>query len=65
MRENVNGELAGLTVSEIGMQYADTGAYPPSMKPESGEVLQFSTDPVTITDQAVSLYSSVINAHSS
>ncbi len=65
MLENVNGELTGLTVSEVGMQYADTGVYPPSMEPECGKMLRFSTDPSTMTDQAVSLYSSVLSANAS
>ena len=61
MLENINGDLNGRTVDEIGMQYADTGVYPASIDPKCNSVLRFSTDPTTMTDQAMSLYSSVLN----
>ncbi len=60
MQLSMNGSLSGLTVTDLGLQYADAYAFPPSLEPESDETLRFSADPEEMMGQAVSLYASTL-----
>lgn len=62
MQLSTNGALAGLSVSDLGLQYADAFAFPSSLEAESEGAFRFSADMEEMTDQAISLYASTMEA---
>ena len=58
---SVNGEATGLTVSDIGLKYADAYAFPPSLEPALADAMQFSEEIEEMTQQAITLYETALS----
>lgn len=57
----INGEATGLTLSEVGLKYADAQAFPPSIEPVLTDAVQFSPEADEMTQQAISLYETTLS----
>lgn len=57
----VNGEATGLELSQIGLKYAHAQAFPPSMEPALADAMQFSEEFDEMTQQAISLYETMLS----
>lgn len=60
MRLVLNGDAKGLTMSEIGLMYADANAYPPSLEPDVEDAVRFSEEADEMSRQAIALYNSTL-----
>jgi len=56
MRLSLNGETTGMSLSELGAEFSDIVAYPPSFIPDSESSFHFSEDTSEIISQATTLY---------
>ena len=56
MKLSLNGEVSGMRLSDLGVEYSDMIAYPPSLTPESDTSVHFSANPQEMIVQAMDLY---------
>jgi hypothetical protein len=58
---SINGEATGLTLSEVGLKYADAQAFPPSIAPALPDAMQFSPEADEMAQQAIALYETTLS----
>lgn len=56
MRLSLNGDITGMNMSELGIRYSDTIIYPPSLDLIDEEIIQFSSHPQEMINQATDIY---------
>lgn len=60
MRLSLNGDLSGMSMTDLGKQFSDSVAYPPSLGQESGSSVQFSAETEQMITQASDLYENLL-----
>ncbi|MCY3488143.1 MAG: glycogen/starch synthase [Bacteroidetes bacterium] len=56
MKLPLNGDISGMSLSDLGAKFSDIVAYPPSLTPDSEASVHFSTDTQEMILQATDLY---------
>ena len=56
MKLPLNGDASGISLCELGAEYSNVVAYPPSLSPDSDSSIWFSSDTQEMISQATDLY---------
>ena len=62
MKLSLNGDLSGMSMTDLGKQFSDLVAYPPSLRQEPGSSMQFSAETEQMIAQAGDLYENLLSA---
>ena len=60
MKLSLNGDLSGMSMTDLGKHFSDSVAYPPSLERKSESSVKFSTEAEQMIAQAGDLYESLL-----